>query len=279
MSVIGSFRTKWIYVSMIVFAALIVGLSSFHSKLQIGDDTVPFTARYAETSVNPITGQTVQMPLLYMAVRSDGTISSGSMDPRLGYRRIRNRQHKVEVTVSDFLRIKTTLDHGYIPFTPPRRALRPDCRPRVEGVEAIGVRAVAGFRAYGYRMVRVLPDGSKREHVQWLAPDLGCWEIQQVTRRYDPKGTLEGVFEKKALEVELGDPDSSLFRVPEDYREVKPSERARAVHLLNVADREGSEMAAKHRIPLGVEARWAHEDEHYEAVANRSWNPAIADKK
>jgi hypothetical protein len=270
---------KWISFGVLPLGALVFGFLVHQSRSQMIHGSLPFTAHYSETSTNTLTGRVVQMPLLYMAVRSDGTTSSGSLNQRTGYRRIRSRQAKKEVTVNDFLKLKTTLDYGYIPFTPPRRTMPADCRPHGSEFSSLGVEMIGDYRAYRYQFMTVLTDGSKREYTQWLAPDLGCWEIQQTTRGYDSRGVLDGLFEKKVVEITPGEPDDALFAVPDAYVEVKPSEREKALHLQNVTDREGSERATKREIPLSIETRWAQADERYEAVANKRWQPPSPAKR
>jgi len=279
MNIVRRRSAKWMYLGMLPIVALIVGFLAHQSRSQINQGSVPFTARYTETSTNTLTGRAVQMPLLYMAVRSDGTTSSGSLDQRVGYSRIRSRQEKREVTVNDFLKLKTTLDYWYILLTAPRRAMPSDCRPEGSGVSSFGAEMIGNYAAYRYQRITVLRDGTKREFTQWLAPDLGCWEIQQTTHRYNSKGVLDGLFEKKVTEITPGEPNDALFAIPNDYVEVKTSERQKAVLLQNVTDREGSASASKHEIPLSVESQWKQADDHYDAVANKRWQPGSPVKR
>ena len=148
MNVVGRRRINWLRLGMLLMGGLILGAVVHQTRSQIQPNQAPFTARYTETSTNTLTSRTLQKPLLFIAVRSDGVTSSGSLDQQIGFRLIKDRHTKREVTVNDFLRLKTTLDYGYIPFTPPRRALSPDCRPDASGFTALGSEMIVNHQAY-----------------------------------------------------------------------------------------------------------------------------------
>jgi hypothetical protein len=268
MNIIRERNTKWVSTAILTIFVLIC-FYAYQSRSENTQRHTPFTARYTETSTNQLTGIATQRAYLYHAVRGDGTISFGSLVPQLGYRRIRSRIEKKEVSVTDSLKLKTTLDYSYLPITLPRHAMPSDCSPQGPGVSSLGIETILNYTAYRYKRIVVRPDGTKREMTQWFAPDLQCWEIQQITRKYDAAGDLSGVFEKKMTEVTTGEPDDGLFAIRNDYAEVTPSAREKAALLQNIMDREGLDGVARHKIPPSMELLWKQQDEYYDSVMRK----------
>ena len=64
--------------------------------------------------------------------------------------------------------------------------------------------------------------GSQRYVERYLAPELGCALLKEGW--YEPNGTgdLRPLFTREVLRIELGDPDSGLFLIPDDYEEMSP---------------------------------------------------------
>jgi hypothetical protein len=274
MKIIKSQDVKWLFWGLIPLIVMSSVFLIHQTRSQVVDDWVPFTAFYTETSQNVTTLKTLQIPQLYAAVRSDGSRSSGSLDLRLGYRKIKDRRENKDITISDFLKLKSTLDYSYIPISTPRRLITSDCRTAAGvGAQLIGYDTIAGYDAFHYQLSTVLSDKTKRELNQWLVPDLGCWEIRQLSRKLNTEGVLQGIFEKTITKVIPGDPDISLFNIPADYKEVKSSDLERALHQQKVTDRDGVYGALKDETPICILERWRQANDHYDAVANKSWQP------
>ncbi|GIU79829.1 MAG: hypothetical protein KatS3mg005_3067 [Bryobacteraceae bacterium] len=71
--------------------------------------------------------------------------------------------------------------------------------------------------------------------VRWVAPSLSCLSLQGTTTVIR-EGGEELVAEYRVERVEIGEPDKSLFEVPEHYREMTPSQL-----MEEVSRREGRE--------------------------------------
>jgi hypothetical protein len=175
------------------------------------------------------------------------------------------------VKVADGLKMKTTYDYSYIGVKPPAQKPAPSCLPRGSVYSLVGDERIAGFEAHHYQRLSTLPDGETLEDHDWFAPGLGCFQIQRIQYRRDAKGNLTGVFEKKPVQVQTGEPENSLFMVPDTYREMKPSDLERAVLLQAVEEREGYDAVQRHKIPAGVEQNWARMDSHYLSVKNHTY--------
>jgi hypothetical protein len=251
---------------------LVFGLFAYRSMSQVHQPLTPFTARYSEMSSNPQTGRTVHKQQLDWAVKSDGSVSRGSLEGRYGQRTILDFTAKREVTVSDALKIKTTHDYSYIAGNAHPRSQPSDCRPG-GAITSLGMDLILGYKAYGYRRTTALAAEGRMDTDQWFSPDLNCWEIKLVAHKYNVDGTLTGLFEKNISEIVVGEPSDSLFDIPEEYAETKPSEREKTVLLQMVKDREGSERAANHKVPNSVSESWIARDEKYNAVTTKSWLP------
>jgi hypothetical protein len=262
--------TKWL--AIVAVAAPAIYLLAYHSMSQVVEMQTPFTVSFAEISTNPVSGRTFQKPQLYFAARSDGSSVLGSSDLRNGWRRIRNPKEKFEVTVADSLKLKTTLDYSYLPIFSAKKSHAADCYQK--GAALIGIETVQGYRTYHYQRINALANRGKHQIDQWLAPDLNCYDIRTTGQRYNMDGIVDGVFEKRVLEILPGEPEVKLFAIPDDYAEVASSVREKAMTLRMISDREGADAAAKHIIPISVEKTWSRLDEHYDSVKSGQFNPA-----
>jgi hypothetical protein len=259
-----------------IFALALIGLFTFESMSQIRQQhtATAFTARYSETSTDTATERTAQRQHLYWAVRSDGSISAGSLDERYGQRSVLDYSKKLDVTLSDPLKLKTTRDYSYLDVPRKNTPKSPDCRP--EGsVVSLGTDTIGSYKVYGFQKVNAQPGGAREEADQWLAPELDCWNIRYVVRRFDGNGHLTGLFERKTSAIVEGEPEEKLFEIPEGYSETKPSEMEKAVILQMVTDREGVSGASEHVIPSHLQFMWSEQDAHYDAVTNRDWHPGL----
>jgi len=85
--------------------------------------------------------------------------------------------------------------------------------------EQLGTKAVNGIQAEGVRVTRTIPAGAigndKPIEVvteRWYSPDL---QMAVLTVHTDP---MMGTVTSKLVNVTRGEPDSSLFQIPSDYR-------------------------------------------------------------
>lgn len=87
-----------------------------------------------------------------------------------------------------------------------------------------------------YRHVRDLNMADERLRlVRWVAPSLGCLSLEGTTTLIRG-GREELITEYRVERVETGEPDRSLFEVPEHYREMTPSQM-----MEEVSRKEGRE--------------------------------------
>ena len=245
-------------------ALCVLVVFALNSTVRGQEPSLPFTALYNETSTDPTTGHTAQKQNLYWALRSDGAISTGWLDDRHGQRNIRDIRGMRDVTLSDFHKLKTTVDFSNLGIAIPSRSKLSDCRPDAT-VSFLGTGRVEGYDTFRYQRITPLGDG-RVEATEWYAPGLGCWCIQAEGRRYDSEGTLTGLFVKKTTRVLPGDPDGSFFDVPDEYAETTPSDREKTVLLQSVKDREGSSGSADFRISPAVQSLLESQDDVYNAM-------------
>jgi hypothetical protein len=78
----------------------------------------------------------------------------------------------------------------------------------------------------GYRIVRrslTLPAERYQRVETWLAPDLGCVILRSETFGHDSQGHEVSLASKEATSITSGDPDPTLFVIP-NWQERSPSE-------------------------------------------------------
>jgi hypothetical protein len=234
-----------------------------------------FTLRYSETSTSRLRG-TAFTKRLFFAVRADGSTSSGSTEDKNFERRITDFSKKVETRLADGVRLKSTRDYSFAfagKDLPSRRSMSPTCTPSVRDsvYTLLGVEQILGHRTYHYQHKWSSQDGTQYDEHHWYAPELGCYEIQSKTYRRDSAGNLTGVFDRTSLSIDMGEPDPELFRIPEEYREVKPSELSRASLQAFATAREGSVAAADvlQKEPESVKKHLAALDAEYDSLRQR----------
>lgn len=89
---------------------------------------------------------------------------------------------------------------------------------------------LAGYTKLGgvrVAIVKEFPRGSSGL-TSWRAPELGCEKLQETLTQVQEDGSFRLVTETKFVSLKLGAPDTALFAVPSDYRNLKPSEALRA---------------------------------------------------
>ncbi len=117
----------------------------------------------------------------------------------------------------------------------------------------------------GYKVLRSTRPGSgtssaagtqgKAQLESWIAPELGCVPLREKFTMWDANGIAQTVFEKEALEIRLGEPDSRLFDVPA-WPERTPSQVNELVHQkLNIPMKPGQSEGDK----AADQAYWARQ--------------------
>ena len=71
-------------------------------------------------------------------------------------------------------------------------------------------------------VIRSLPKGSSGTSF-WLAPSLGCQQLQTTYTQVRSDGSFRLVSEEKFVSIKLGEPEASLFTVASTYASLTPS--------------------------------------------------------
>lgn len=265
MEIISLPNYRWFWFSLV--APIIMSCLAHQALSQVEPNTVAFTFRYYEVSTRLETGQALSMPNQYYAIRSDGSVSQGSLDERYGQRSISNKNKRTQVMIYDYRKLKSTLDFSYIPVSPQKEDTRADCNPNIgqpsRDLTYLGVDNVGDYLTYRYQELVTVPDGGKHEIIYWYSPALNCYPIQTVVHMYDSEGILTNENERKG-KISLGEPEDSLFDIPDDYVEVQPSGILKASLLQMVGDREGTAAAEQYAIPSTMQQMLDMQDKRYE---------------
>lgn len=101
--------------------------------------------------------------------------------------------------------------------------------PPRDCVETSGEYLVGYTKLGGVRVV-IVKEFPRRSSgmTWWRAPGLGCEDFQETFTQVREDGSFRLVSETKFVGLKLGAPDTALFAVPSDYRNIKPSEALRA---------------------------------------------------
>jgi hypothetical protein len=168
-----------------------------------------------------------------IAIRADGAVAidspvAGHNQNGLDARTIRFPKEGLYVLISDAARAKST---HYLARTSPET---PAGAPRCEGKLShefrwVGQEQMLGFPTHRYESTSRL-DTKTVSETQWLAPDLNCLALRLLHVANSAEGREIQRFERVAQSVKLGDPDPALFRIPDTYREVPPSQQMKEVH-------------------------------------------------
>lgn len=249
-------------------AVILLGLGSDGTRPGSFGQKVPFTAEFVTTSTNCDRGTAITLDQFY-AVRSDGATSLGLSGAFPRRRKVTDYAAKLEVTLSDAYRIKVTYDYGAFPLRARRVGLGPRCSPPDNRYTYVGEDSILGYRAYHYLAPPIVEDHGSEETHYWYAADLNCFIIKTLSYRRDRFGKTTSIFEKTTATIKPGEPDPRLFAVPDDYREVKPSEFERTLLLGMVQERQGTEAVRSYPIDGRLQEYFSSLDKKYETARKR----------
>lgn len=105
-----------------------------------------------------------------------------------------------------------------------------DCTKTMDGrdFEKAGAR-IGEESLLGYRAVRFQKNLNGTERTTWLAPDLGCFDIQTEYIWAPGAAGVRTTTLQRTERIVVGPPGSGVFQAPETFRRVKPSEAHQAV--------------------------------------------------
>jgi hypothetical protein len=185
----------------------------------------------------PIERQT-EFPRM-IAVKSDGSRVTISLTPggsrsKFGDRLVVLPLQAKEVYVLDDLKLKTTT-----PLPPPAKpndvsqvAINPSCAGISYQSVFLKKDTFLSYDTYVYQRTGSTPQGGTQTITYWFAPQLDCVMLESYLEVKEPSGVSK-TFRNYTTSVQIGEPDPSLFIVPDEYTEVSPSgmENARAKAL------------------------------------------------
>jgi hypothetical protein len=185
-------------------------------------DLIPFEAeRWVYSYRNNPSGSLVMKEIT--AANSEGslvTISSTPADPARYVRRKIQRIDGTEVSAVDPLKLVSTVhtvDTGLLK----KRALDAQAGCLVQGRNE----AVLGkVQVMGYDTVVVQTNTPRTVRItMWKAPAFGCFPLRVLNEHFENDAFIQ-VSEYKPVRVQAGEPAGSLFEIPTDYLETKPSD-------------------------------------------------------
>ena len=217
------------HVLTVVLLTVAVGMVSRYAghSQQTKLNVKPFTATKVIMSFSSQTGEYLTARQQQYAIRSDGTqvVWMTKIDP-LG-------QRKVSKTVFDVplerKRSADELTESYV--TTPMSGIAHSLQHRA-GVCA--GQPLASERIFGYEVVRTedefaipTPAGGRFRHVRYQAPSLNCYTMREEAYKSKGDGPLVRFEVKEVVSLLEGEPDPSLFELPEGYTERTPTEMLR----------------------------------------------------
>ncbi len=211
------YRRLLILSSVILVVLLAVNLSRLVATNTQGqslysNQVTPYTVVLLET-VTDANGVSHTGTQLTQAVRQDGSSMRRLGNANTGGREIYLAQGMRVVTKPRYgMKSTVTIKGDVSSHQPdPRTQCTQDLsgRPVSDSIKILGEESVAG-----YRTVKLDVNGT----ITWQALDFGCAPV-----RYIMDFGSEGKSEMNLILLTKGEPDSSLFRVPKEYQEVKPS--------------------------------------------------------
>jgi hypothetical protein len=176
-----------------------------------------------------------------MAFRSDGSSVTATLPAQeadginpsfFGDRYVYLRSDRTQVYVLDQLKLKSTTvmsGDGPVKQLPP---LDPKCGGTSHAVKRfLRMDQYEGYDVYVYERTFPGTPGNLDTETQWVTPLLDCLSLQSTLDRKE-SGEIKH-FHNYVNSIVVGEPDPKLFNVPQDYREVSPSqmETERAVAL------------------------------------------------
>jgi len=197
---------------------------------------------------------------LYLAVRSDGSTAKGPINPQSNISRAIKFASPVRMTVEIHDPTKT-ISTSYLAPAKGDRTVPDQCAQ--SGV--MGEEVLLGARAFHVRTISQQDANHTVTVDTWRAKDLGCVNLKTVAViKNNATGSVE-TDEKIPVSLQLIEPPTRMFEVPQGYAELPPSQYLEGISRSSVSLREGAAAAAAHQLPEGAKNGWQVLDQKYYA--------------
>lgn len=87
------------------------------------------------------------------------------------------------------------------------------------GDSLVGYGTIRGYKVAKVKNMAI----GQRTVTAWLAPELGCEQLQYQVEENEADGTTKVTSETRAVSLVTGEPDPKFFDVPDSYNSVQPS--------------------------------------------------------
>lgn len=185
-----------------------------------------FTIHEVERSTNVAIGNTLESRRI-LATRSDGAAVTAPLDKQsYRARTIMLPREGKKLVIVDNLRAQSTMYYPAKTADVRAKGTNPNCAPKSMPNAAptmLGQYDFLGFKVFKYEHTSKRPGQESIKWTYWYAPDLDSTALKFLAERRADNGILLTQFERYAEFVVLGEPDPSLFVVPDTYRELPPS--------------------------------------------------------
>jgi len=221
------YRTRGFIVAMLL--VLTFALTQAFQTTPVTRHAFTLTMVYGSPQVQGATTTPVGTRRI-VAVRADGSSATITLPTDesgqarfadLGDRSLLLRPEKQHVYLLDKLKLKSTTPMPGVTAIAP--AIDPTCASGRPHLTFLRRELYQGYDTYVYSRISKTSDGEQETVTRWLAPALHCRDIQATMELLSTSGSVK-TFRNYASSVVAGEPDPALFVIPQDYREVLPSE-------------------------------------------------------
>lgn len=239
-------RTHLVFpVAVLCIVALSLGVSVIVRRVHAANGAqvsrrvsswVPNQITYKSYNNRPAWPRPVLSGEMVRAVRSDGSSVESSVLYRLdrsidSQYRLLSLAWGIRVLTHEQLRLMTATKDPAYDNARARQQLAPalSCAGSLGGDRPPQGTVVTQETLFGYETYKVVIDMKRSRIAFWRAPGLGCAELRMLSEIFDwNTGQLIESMDRKAVDIRPGEPDPTLFDLPQGFRNVSPSEAGAA---------------------------------------------------
>ena len=202
----------YVTASLTITTVLFLGTAATRPR---GQSYVPLTVILQECAFDRA-GELRAKQILVVAVRGDGTVlTERAADKEYGLSRTRSIHDRLAA-------MRTVLNYPTRSKTTYYRLRLRDFRERLLSVYSN--LADEGETILGEKVIKVTRENKQTRWDHWLAPGLDYIELRAELVVKDSDGTIAARTVREAVEILRGEPDPSLFEIPDSFVERSPSE-------------------------------------------------------